>query len=355
MAGDGTVVIAGVDTHGRTHHAAALDTTGRMLGASEFDVSTAGYGRLLSWLRSHGAPHTVGVEGTGSYGAGLCRYLVSHGIDVIEVDRPDRKTRRRRGKSDPIDAEAAARAVLSGAATARPKDRSGVVESIRVLRVARSGAVKARTAAASSLKAMLTTAPAVLRERLEALSAPERLEVCAAMRPDAARLDDPVSATKLALRTLARRVATLDSEIGELDASLSKLVRQAAPCTMDRCGIGVDHAGQLLVTAGQNLERLGSEAAFAQLCGVAPMPASSGQTRRHRLNRGGDRQANRALHMAVVVRLARCPRTRDYVRRRTGEGLSKPEIMRCLKRYLAREVYHALLDDLRCPRGLDTI
>lgn len=355
MAGSSTVVIGGVDTHGRTHHAAAIDTAGRILATAEFDANSAGYRRLLSWLRSHGELASVGVEGTGSYGAGLCRYLLSEGVDVIEVDRPDRRMRRRRGKSDPVDAEAAARSVLAGTAAGTPKDRSGVVESIRVLRVARSGAVKAKTAAVTSLKAMVTTASCALREKLEALSTAERIDACAAMRPDPGRLDDPLHATKAALRSLARRVVALDGEIADLDASLSRLVRKAAPRTIARCGIGVDHAGRLLITAGQNVERLHSEAAFARLCGVAPLPASSGRTDRHRLSRGGDRQANRALYLAVIVRLQHCDRTRAYAQRRTTEGLSKSEIIRCLKRYLAREVYHALKADLQALQGLDGI
>ncbi|MCE5203616.1 MAG: IS110 family transposase [Coriobacteriales bacterium] len=355
MAGSKLVVIGGVDTHGETHHAAVIDTAGRILGTAPFDASAAGYRRLLRWLRSHGDLVSVGVEGTGSYGAGLCRHLFSQGVDVIEVDRPDRRMRRRRGKSDPVDAEAAARSVLAGTAMGSPKDRSGLVESIRTLRVARSGAVKARTAAMGSLKAMITTAPAPLREKLEILSRPQRVKACAAMRPDPTRLDDPAHGTEAALRSLARRVIALDGEIAELDEALSPLVLQAAPRTMARCGIGVEHAGQLLVTVGENIERLHSEAAFAQLCGVAPMLASSGRTDRHRLNRGGDRQANRALHLAVIVRLAHCDRTRAYALRRTAEGLSKAEIIRCLKRYLAREVYPALVADLRALRGLDTI
>jgi transposase len=355
MSASASVVIGGVDTHGRTHHAAAIDETGKILGTAEFGAGSAGYRELLSWLRRHGRIERVGVEGTGSYGVGLSRHLLSEGVDVIEVDRPDRRMRRRRGKSDPIDAEAAARSVLSGTAMAVPKDRGGIVESIRVLRVARSGAVKARTAALNTLRTTVVTAPDVLREQLRALSSARLVDACAAMRPDRERLADSVQGTRLALRALARRVTACDAEVAELDRSLSHLVRRAAPETINRIGIGVDHAGQFLVTAGQNPERLHSEAAFAHLCGSAPIPASSGRTQRHRLSRGGDRQANRALHMAVIVRMRRCPRTRAYVERRTAEGLSKPEIMRCLKRYLAREIYHSLRADLAALGGLDAI
>lgn len=355
MAVSRSVVIGGVDTHGRTHHTGPLDSAGRLLGTAQFDASSRGYRDLLTWLRGLGEIDAVGIEDTGSYGAGLCRLLLSEGVRVIEVERPDRRSRRLRGKSDPIDAEAAARAVMAGTARATPKDRSGVIESIRSLRIARSGAVKARTAALNALKTTVVTSPDCLRASLDMLSPARLLDHCAALRPDRCSLDDPLHAAKLALRTIGRRIHSLDSEIRELDSVLSEMVRRVAPATISLPGIGVDHAGQLLVSAGQNPERLRSEAAFARLCGSAPVPASSGRTQRHRLSRGGDRQANRALHMAVVVRLRRCCRTQAYVERRTAEGLSKPEIMRCLKRYLAREVYHALRSDLSALSGLDAI
>jgi transposase len=355
MAGNAVVVIGGVDTHGHTHQAAAIDSAGRILGSAEFQACAGGYRDLLAWLRDHGTLESVGIEGTGSYGAGLCRHLLAQGVNVIEVDRPDRRARRARGKSDPIDAECAARAVLAGTADTTPKDRRGVVESVRMLRIARSGAVKARTAAINALKTTVVTGPEAVRDTLAALSPAKLLDTCRSLRPDRVRLGDPVQGAKLALRTIARRIEAFDLEIRELDRALGRLVREVAPSTFALLGIGVDHAGQLLVSAGQNPERLRSEAAFARLCGSAPMPASSGRTSRHRLSRGGDRQANRALHMAVVVRMRRCPRTRAYVERRTAEGLSKPEIMRCLKRYLAREVYHALRADLGALEGVDSI
>jgi transposase len=339
------VVIGGVDTHGRTHHAAAIDQQGRLLGDREFPADSGGYRHLLGWLRRHGNPDTVGVEGTGSYGAGLTRFLLDHGINVMEVDRPDRRTRRQRGKSDPIDAEAAARAVLAGTATAPAKRRDGIVESIRALRAARNGAIKARTAAINQLKGLLVTAPASLREALEGRSTAALAAACARLRPDETALADPVDATKAALRVVACRIQQLDEEIGVADQRLAKLVGRAAPRLLKLHAIGVDHAGQLLTTTGQHPERLRNEAAFAHLCGAAPIPASSGKTHRHRLHRGGDRDANRALHLAVVVRMRWCPRTRAYAERRTKQGRSKPEIMRCVKRYLAREVYHALVAD----------
>ena len=339
------IVIGGVDTHSRTHHAAVLDPQGRLLGDREFPADRDGYRQLLSWLGRHGQVEVVGVEGTGSYGAGLTRYLGDQRVRVVEVDRPDRRTRRQRGKSDPIDAEAAARAVLAGTATAAPKRRDGIVEAIRVLRTARRGASKARTAAINQLKALLITAPAPVREALEDLSASVLIATCVRFRPDQTLLADPAHATKAALQAIARRIQLLEAELGLADQQLATLVGRAAPRLLALLAIGNDHAGQLLVTAGQHPERLRGEAAFAHLCGVAPIPASSGKTRRHRLHRGGDRDANKALHLAVVVRMRFCPRTRAYVERRTKEGLSKPEIMRCIKRYLAREVYHALVAD----------
>lgn len=339
------VVIGGVDTHGRTHHAAVIDQQGRLLDDREFAATSSGYRQLLGWLGRHGRLDAVGVEGTGSYGAGLTRYLLDQHVAVVEVDRPDRRTRRQRGKSDPIDAEAAARAVLAGVATAPAKRRDGIVESIRALRAVRSGAIKARTAAINQLKGLLVSAPALLREDLDQRSVAALVATCTRLRPDEAALADPVHATKAALRVVACRIHQLDEEIGVADQRLATLVGRAAPRLLRLQAIGVDHAGQLLTTAGDNPERLRGEAAFAHLCGSAPIPASSGTTHRHRLHRGGDRDANRALHLAVVVRMRWCTRTRAYAERRTKEGMSKPEIMRCVKRYLAREVYHALVAD----------
>jgi transposase len=341
------VVIGGVDTHSRTHHAAVIDQQGRLLADREFAADSSGYQQLHSWLRRHGRLDLVGVEGSGSYGAGLTRYLLDHGVKVVEVDRPDRRLRRQRGKSDSIDAEAAARAVLAGTATAPAKARHGIVETIRALRAARSGAIKARTAAVNQLKGLLVTAPPALREALDGQATAGLVTACARLRPDETALAEPVHGLKAALRAVAQRIQQLDQEISLADHRLAKLVGRAAPRLLKLHAIGVDHAGQLLATAGDNPERLRGEAAFAHLCGTAPIPASSGTTHRHRLHRGGDRDANRALHLAVVVRMRWCPRTRAYAERRTKEGLSKPEIMRCVKRYLAREVYHALVADFQ--------
>ncbi|RYZ31271.1 MAG: IS110 family transposase [Propionibacteriaceae bacterium] len=334
-------VTGGVDTHGRTHHAAVLDHLGRQLGDREFPASPAGYAALLAWLRGFGDLERVGVEGTGTYGVGLARRLRAAGVVVVEVDRPDRRARRAKGKSDPLDAYAAARAALSGAASTIPKRRDGQVEAIRALRVARSSAVKARSQATNQIKALLVTGPEQLREQLRHLSTTALIATCAKLRPGA-DLENAEQATKLALRRLARRHQHLSTEIREADHDLDQLIGQTAPTLLALPGVGTEVAGQLLTTAGDNPERILSEAAFAHLCGAAPIPASSGRTHRHRLNRGGDRNANRALYVVVLGRLRYDPRTRAYVERRTHEGLSKPEIIRCLKRYVAREIYHAL-------------
>lgn len=332
-------VTGGVDTHKDSHAVAALDQVGGVLGLAEFPAHPRGYADLLAWLRGFGEVVQVGVEGTGSYGAGLARHLRAHGVSLVEVDRPDRRTRRRRGKSDPIDAEAAARAALSGVATGVPKTGTGPVESIRVLRLARRSAVKARTQTANQLHALVVAAPEPLRSRLRALPL-HALVVAAAKLQPGPDLTDPVNAVKTALRSLARRYRQLDTEINQLGAVTGPLVAQAAPSLLELPGVGTETAGQLLTTAGDNPERMRSEASFAALCGVSPLPASSGRTTgRHRLNRGGDRAANNALHMIVLTRKRYCPRTRAYVARRTAQGLSNREITRCLKRYVAREIY----------------
>jgi transposase len=340
------VVTVGVDTHSDVHHAAVIDEVGRPVADAGFPTTPAGYDQLLSWARSHGQITAVGVEGTGAYGAGLARHLRAAGQQVIEVDRPDRRTRRQRGKSDPIDAYAAAAAVLSGTADGTPKTRDGRVEAIRTLRVARRSAMKARTQAINQLKAVVLTGPAELRQALAGQTTRQLLATCRRLRTDKrpAEATDPVTAAaKLTLRRLARRIGLLTEEIEDLDADLRPLVTQTAPALMAVYGVGTEVAAQLLTTAGDNPHRLRSEAAFAQLCGTAPLPASSGRTTRHRLNRGGDRHANYALHIIALVRLSSHPPTQAYAARRRTEGMSNLEIIRCLKRYIAREIHHVLV------------
>jgi transposase len=348
MATNARKVTGGVDTHGETHHAAVVDEVGRQLADRQFPTTPRGYRALLSWLVGFGQLERVGVEGTGAYGAALSRYLRGEGVQVVEVDRPDRKTRRAKGKSDPIDAYAAALAVLSGRAAGSPKSRDGKVEAIRALRVTRRSAVKARTQAINQLRALLLTGPAELRQQLRGLTTGTLIQTCARMRPTG-DLADPVQATKAALRRLGRRHQQLSEEIRELDAELA-----AAPALLALPGVGIEVAGQLLTTAGDNPDRLHSEAAFAHLCGVAPIPASSGRTDRHRLNRGGDRAANAALHTIALSRLRWDSRTRAYLARRRQEGLTKPEAMRCLKRYIAREVYRKLTNAPHCTKDKST-
>jgi transposase len=335
-------VAGGVDTHADTHTAAVLDPVGRVLGTRQFPADQAGYAALLEWMCSFGRLRGVGVEGTGVYGAGLARLLHQAGVKVIEVDRPDRKMRRFQGKSDPIDAVAAARTALAGQRTGVPKQRDGHVEALRNLRVARRSAVDQRADAQRQIKALIVTAPDDLRARLRGLPTRELIATCASLRPDRAGAASPATAAKIALRSLARRHQQLSTEIADLDQLLDPLVAAISPGLVAACGVGTDVAGQLLVTAGHNHQRLRSEAAFAMLCGVAPIPASSGRTHRHRLNRGGDRQANAALHRVVICRLRWDPRTRAYAERRAKEGMSKKEIIRCLKRYVARELYRII-------------
>jgi transposase len=333
-------VTVGIDTHGDVHVACAIDQLGRCLAIADFVTTRKGYRAVLAWARGLGEVEAFGVEGTGCYGAGLARFLAGQGQVVVEVNRPDRQARRRRGKSDPVDAEAAARAVLAGQATAVPKAGDSIVEMVRCLRVARATAVKARSQAANALRALLVTAPVELREPLRDLPADKLARTAARLQPGP--IVSTTTATKLALRLLGQRYQALEAELARLDAELDRLTAQAAPALRQLCGVGPEIAGALLVAAGDNPGRLHSEAAFSMLCGASPIPASSGKTVRHRLNRGGNRQANTALYRIVVVRLRWHQPTRDYLARRTTQGLSKKEIIRCLKRYIAREVFAAL-------------
>lgn len=348
-------VTGGVDTHADTHHAAALDEVGRLLGDREFPATPAGYAELGSWLAGYGELAVVGVEGTGCYGAGLTRHLRAEGATVLEVNRPDRRQRVVRGKSDPLDAENAARRALARRDTAIPKDTATAVESVRALTVARAGAIKARTAALNQLKDLRLTAPEPLRSALRAGGLRQLAQAAARLRPDPTRLAEPTQATKAAMRSVGRRVQILTDEINDLDRQITALVAQIAPATLSLFAVSTHHAAQLVITAGANPDRLHSEAAFAALCGASPIPASSGKSHRHRLNRAGDRHANRTLHMITVLRMRWHPATRAYVQRRTAEGMTKLEIMRCLKRYIARETYHALISDLTTSQRLDAV
>ncbi len=335
-------VVLGVDTHLDIHVAVALDQLGRHLGELSVPTTVKGYEKLICWAQSLGSIRCAGVEGTSSYGAGLARHLKAAGVVVMEVERPKRRHLLRNGKSDSRDAESAARTVLAGETAGEPKSGDGCVEMVRALRAARQSAVKARSQAANQLQGLRVTAPEKLRQRLRGLSTKKLVAVAARFRPGN-NPRDVETATKFALRSVACRYETLSKEIARLDAQLDRLVARAAPRLVCAPAIGTNHAATLLVAAGDNPERLRSEASFASLCGVSPIEASSGRVVRHRLNRGGNRDANRALHMICVVRMGRDRRTREYVARRTAEGKSKLEIMRCLKRYIAREVYRMLV------------
>jgi transposase len=336
------VVVGGIDTHKDLHVAAVIDPAEQVLGTASFSTTRAGYRALIRWMRGFGDLRRVGVEGTGSYGAGVTRHLTDAGVEVLEVDRPDRSDRRRKGKDDDLDAINAARAALHGRRTSTPKAKDGAVESLRVLRVTRGTAIRARRNALQLLRMTIVAAPEELRDQVRNLTRMQLIRTCAAWRPDPTNAADPVAATRIALKSLARRILELGDEIATLDQLIEPLVRTLGPQLLTRVGIGIEVAGQLLVTAGDNPQRLRSEPSFAMLCGVAPLPASSGMTRRHRLNRGGDRQANSALHLAVVTRIRVDKATRGYVARKTAAGHSMPEIIRCLKRYLAREIYYLL-------------
>jgi transposase len=324
------------------HVAAVVDQVGRVLGTEEFPACEDGYARLLAWMRGHGELAAVGVEGTGSYGAGLARYLAAHGLLVLEVPRPDRQRRRRHGKSDAVDAVSAALAALRGEDCGTPKSADGAAESIRALRVARAGAIKARTQAANQLRDLITTAPEQLRAQLAGLSTAGRVRVAATFTcGDAA---DPAEGAKAAMGSIARRWQDMDTEISRLEAVLEQLVaRVAAPGYLALAGVGPQSAAALIAAAGDNTSRIRTESAFAALCGVSPVDCSSGKHERHRLNHGGDRQANSALWRIAVTRLRCDPRTQDYYARRVAAGKTRKEIIRELKRYIAREAYRKLI------------
>jgi len=338
---DAVGITLGVDTHKDFHVAVALDCLGRRLGTLSIPTTPAGYEKLMDWANGFGALEGVGIEGTGSFGVGLARSLRAEGAKVLEVDRPKRRDQYRSGKSDPIDAELAARAVLAGTATGRPKGADGEVEMIRTLRVRRRSAVKARAQAINQLKNLLITAPEGLRSELRGLSTAKLVAKVSEFRPGT-NPSDVEAATKFAMRSVARRHQRLSEEISELEEQLDRLVAEAAPELVAMEGVGTDTAASLLIAAGDNPERLKDEAAFAHLCGVAPIPASSGKSVRHRLNRHGNRDANRALYVVPLCRMSRDERTRTYVAKRTAEGKTKKEIIRCLKRYIAREIYRVL-------------
>jgi len=336
-------IVVGVDTHKHVHVAVAVDQLGARLGELVIPVDSGGYRQLDEWSATQGRVDTFGIEGTGSYGAGLTSYLRRQGHRIVEVNRGDRRARRANGKSDTLDAEAAARAVLNGTATAVPKTADGAAEMIRQIKVARDTAVKARTSAIITLKQIVVNAPAGLREQLDSLADKALIDRCASFRPGP--ITDPTASGKHSLRATARRWLDLTTEIRSHDTILDDHTRKAAPTLREGFGIGPDTAAEMLIIFGDNPDRVHSEAAFAKLCGTCPIPASSGMTNRHRLYWGGHRQANSAIYRTVIVRMRHHQPTIDYVNRRTGQGLTKRDIIRCLKRFVAREIYQRVMTD----------
>jgi len=323
-------VVIGIDTHRDSHSACALDRLGRARGEFELAAEPAGYESLWRWACSLGEP-AFALEGAGSYGAGLARHLTGCGASVYECERPTRRDRRR-GKSDQLDAAAAARRLLSGEGLAELRG-GGEREQLRVLLVERRSARQAQTAALNQLHALVITAPPRLRSRLERLRGLPLARRAAGLRSS----EGPAPV----LRRLGRRVLALAAEAGEVDAELARLVAAQAPALLEECGVGPICAAQLLVSSGDP-GRMRSEAAFAALGGTSPVDASSGRQQRHRLNRGGDRQLNAALHVIALNRKRAHAATRAYYERLLASGKTKREALRCVKRMLARHFYRQL-------------
>jgi len=340
-------VVGGVDTHKDLHVAAVVDEQDRLLETRSFATTRQGYRQMLAWMCSFGDLQRVGVESTGSYGAGLLRFMQQAGITVLEVTTPDTQDRRRRGKNDDLDAQNAAHAAFAGKRTVTPKSRDGMIEALRVLTACRKTAVTARRIALQMMQNTVVCAPDALRDQLRRMTRMQLVRTLAAWRPDLTAYREVESAYRISLKSLARRYLELHDEIGDLDAMIAAIVDELAPNLIARNSIGHSGAAQLLLTAGGNPDRMRSEASFAALCGVSPVPASSGKTIRHRLNRGGDRAANSALHIIAIGRLRTDSKTREYVARRVAEGHSKLDAIRALKRYLAREVFTLIMQRQR--------
>lgn len=334
-------VVIGVDTHKHIHVAAVMDSLGRLLDTLTIPTDTSGFTQLLTWAQKHGKIMSFGIEGTGSYGAGLASFLRRKGYQVIEVCRPDRRLRRMNGKSDSLDAQHAAKAVLAGSATATPKSADGSVEMIRQLKVAHDTAVKQRSSTMITLKAMIVHSCENRRREAAGKSPKALAKYCASLRPRS--LACPQDANTHALRSLARRWLALNDEITELEDMIKTLVTHHAPELVNQFGIGIDTAAEILIVVGDNPQRIKSEAALAKLAGISPIPTGSGTTSgKHRINHGGHRQLNAAIYRTVIVRMRFHEPTIAYVKRRTAEGKSKRDIIRCLKRYVIREVYHLI-------------
>jgi transposase len=334
-------VVIGVDTHKDTHTAAVLDArTGAVLARATVGADPDGYAAVVELAEAHSGLRAWAMEGTGGYGAGLARHLAEHGELVVELDRPKRPARRAGAKSDPIDAERAARDALARTRLATPK--TGPQRAALQLRLtARRAAVAAAGDAQRQLHALVTTAPEPVRARFRGQSTRAMITTAAGLRPTLAGGDIEVITALTVLRDLARRIRFLETEAAGHEADIRTLVRSWRPDLLELTGVGPIVAATVL-TAWSHPGRCRDDAAFAMLAGTAPIPASSGKTVRHRLNRSGDRQLNRALHTIALCRLQRDPRTRAYADRRRAQGKTDREIKRCLKRYIARELYRHL-------------
>ena len=339
MLADGVEFVVGVDTHKQAHTATVVDRLGGVGETFEFSADPAGYRSVLGLVEAHGGVRVWAVEGTGSYGAGLTGFLQDCGERVVEVERPGRPVRRNGAKSDAIDAVRAARQVLASKDLIEPR-RGGEREAVRVLLATRNGAVVARTKALNGLQALVVTAPERLRSRLRGLSTTQLTRQASRLRLSAAQ---PIEyqATVRAMRACARRAIACGQEADELETELGRILTDQVPHLLAEPGIGPISAAAIYL-AWSHHGRIRNDAAFAALAGVSPIPASSGQTTRHRLNRGGDRQLNRALHTITLSRLSCHPETKTYATRRLTEGKTSREIRRCLKRHLARRIYKLL-------------
>ncbi|HEX4217627.1 MAG TPA: IS110 family transposase [Acidimicrobiales bacterium] len=334
--------VIGVDTHKQSHTLGLVTATGADVEDETFATDAFGYKKVLAWTKQRTAERQRrcwAIEGTGSFGSGLTTYLLEQGEWVIEIDRPKRPARRNGAKSDVLDAYRAAREALARRHLAQPR-RRGVREAIRVLLCTREGAVRSRSRALCHLQALIVNAPAQLRDQLRRDQLDVQVKRCARLRVLAEHSVEHRSTVR-APRATARRIQMLSDEADDLETELALLVAEHAPELLAEPGVGTISAAQV-INAWSHPGRIRSEAAFAMLSGSAPVPASSGQVVRHRLNRSGDRQLNRALHTIVLSRMRFHPETRDYVTRRTSEGLTPREIKRCLKRYVARRIFRLL-------------
>jgi len=337
-------VVVGVDTHKRFHVVTVISELGERLAFEHFEANAKGYDKALKWAKKHGSVLRAGIEATGSYGAGLTERFRKDDIEVFDVYRPDKQERRRRGKNDVEDSFQAAEAALAYIRCAVAKEKSGLLEAARMLEGAYELVVRQRTATMNLLRADITTLPAKMRERLEGLCRSELLKTCANFR--ISKGAGAEEGMKAAVRHLARKVQAMDKEAADLEKQIEQCAKKLAPRTLSLPGIGCHGTIRLLCSAGQNIDRLKSDAAFSMLCGTSPIPASSGNNIHLRLNKGGDRKANSVLYIMAINRIQRCEKTQAFIAKKMSENKSKKDAIRALKRYLAREVYYALKADI---------